>query len=256
MTQEMLRRTFFKRIGAIGIGVQHWLASAAAAQPLDDRKVAIVALRILNSMQVKNKKRGRYGTLQETLGWLTREDVISLSNRASRTIIDPDQFAIGGDLVPGFSFLAQIGESGTSYTFLLWDRFGRAYKTDESGVISAGTLQAGTLREHALASFNGTPLQEAEERRASKPRGIPALLGGVAGFFFPTVFAQPQFCCPQQCGGGCRFGECWNENCDCDTDFGPPICCNLGYAGCPWCCLNFCSSCNPNTCCNTCWFSC
>jgi hypothetical protein len=190
------------------------------------REAAIVALRVVNTLQARHAKAGGgYLTLQELMQLDSTEQFV-----AKMAPIHPRDVASAGRLLPGFATTFEVSRDRSAYTLVLRDlSTTTTYKTDASGVIEEGTTDVAADRfiqmsaSSAVASFRGAPILP----RGRQARKTTTLLGSIVAFFLPTLHAQGEQCCGL-CMGGCTSscGECTS----------PLRCCNLGYQVCTWCC--------------------
>jgi hypothetical protein len=204
---------------------------ASEREPLDAHRVGLSAARVMNTAEtIYRKQTGRFATLEElndpafrdTYGRVYPSDLV-------RTV----QFG-ATDIVPGFRAVLELSNDCTAYKALIVERLvtngqSFAYSTDESGVISVGTVSvaSGGLQ---LRTFVGEPTSKSQTKHAKIT--LSSIGMSVASFFLPTLEAR------DACGD---CGQCFTGSAsDCGTTCGE-LCCNLGFQTCPWCCMKFAS---------------
>ena len=205
------------------------------AQVTDGHHLALGAARVINNAQlVHNRFVGGYASLDDLASRRVRD--LYREKRESDAL---DQLELTSeDIVPGFRASLELTPDRQSYSLLIIEKTandGRAfaYATDASGVIRQGTVSVGT-EVSVSNTFAGSPIPKPSPQQ---PEGsaVSAMGMAIATFLIPTLHANcsdPQCSSPFGTCGGCFTGSAS----ECGA-FCAPLCCNVGYESCPWCCM-------------------
>lgn len=234
--------------GDVGLAAQPSLLPAALA-----RRRAIIALRVLNTIQAKHV--GAYVSVEEFVA-SRRKWIDSASEKAGFQVFDLTGWHNGSDLVPGFQLASQLTSDRSAYTYLLVSRTDRSsYKTDQTGVIYEGSVSIDAALNVAAVDelanrFSGVPF-ERKEGLTTAPGAVGRVIATVTGFLFPVLSARVRNICCEDCTLGNCCGGCQQQCGDCTCNEGPQECCNLGGLTCTWCC-KMCSgeACQSPNCCD------
>lgn len=196
------RRTWLGSTTAFVVGLMTRRIEAQATEALDEQAL-VIWLRYANTLQAAYKK--QYGHFASSQTELDPSRVRVLQGRRFRAVPAGAEFVLNA--VAGDSYLIALRhpESGV------------VMSTDQTGVIQKGHSAVALNVTHAT-DWMSRPLTTADAPVNS------SRLASLLGFFMPTLHAQ-HFCLCGNCLGPGQCGGCEE-----------PVCCNLGFIDCTWCC--------------------
>jgi hypothetical protein len=213
----MKRRGFLGGVAVVAAAPQ----VRPSGPPSDLTKVAperraLAATRIINTLENAHfKKSGSYLPFTQIMQSELAERILKKS-----PVINTDAAFRGDDPIAGFSVSLDLATGDRDYTLLISERSsGFALQSDRSGVIKKGILQP------IGSAFVGEAIQAPGILQPET--GAKGLARQLMSFLFPVAHAQAS-CCDQLCIGYC-IGPYGCSQC-------VGLCCDLGYAGCTWCC--------------------